>query len=149
MNLELKNLTRGIIDVLEIDCFIDSDVSLDVISKSKTYITGKAHSKADNIFISLNIVLPIVVNCDRCLDETSYEYNFVYDGEILKEDIEKFNLKKLVDEEIFLNNPTKVLCSDECKGLCMKCGINLNMGKCKCEFEPVSSPFDVLDSIFK
>ena len=46
-----------------------------------------------------------------------------------------FNLDPLVTEDIFLSLPTKILCSEDCKGLCPKCGVNLNLGKCSCKKE--------------
>ena len=43
------------------------------------------------------------------------------------------DLQELVNEEVSLNLPTKILCSDDCKGLCPQCGANLNVSKCDCK----------------
>ncbi len=43
------------------------------------------------------------------------------------------DLDELVEEEVQLFLPSKMLCSDDCKGLCAKCGKNLNLGKCDCK----------------
>ena len=40
------------------------------------------------------------------------------------------------EEDVVLNLPSKVLCKDDCKGLCPQCGKNLNDGPCDCK-EPV------------
>ena len=42
------------------------------------------------------------------------------------------DLTKIVDDAIMINNPTNFLCKEDCKGICLGCGVNLNDGKCKC-----------------
>ena len=39
----------------------------------------------------------------------------------------------LVRDELFVHIPMKVLCSDDCKGICNRCGANLNHGSCGCD----------------
>lgn len=45
----------------------------------------------------------------------------------------RFDVDPLVTEDIFLTMPFKFLCSEDCKGLCVKCGKNLNDGPCSCK----------------
>ena len=40
---------------------------------------------------------------------------------------------RLLAEQIFLELPMKVLCAEDCKGLCSQCGANLNQTTCDCE----------------
>jgi len=47
----------------------------------------------------------------------------------------------LAAEDISLELPTKVLCRDDCKGLCPKCGKNWNEGSCDCETKEVDPRF--------
>jgi uncharacterized protein len=42
---------------------------------------------------------------------------------------------RLLAEQIFLELPMKVLCAEDCKGLCVQCGANLNETECDCEAE--------------
>ena len=44
-----------------------------------------------------------------------------------------FNIESLVSNEVLMNWPMKVLCSNDCKGICMKCGKDLNSGMCECD----------------
>ena len=46
------------------------------------------------------------------------------------------DLDALAEEDVVLNLPSKVLCKEDCKGLCPQCGKNLNDGPCDCK-EPV------------
>lgn len=74
------------------------------------------------------------------------------DVELTEEDLEfgsyvgeDFNLADIVAEEILLNLPMKFLCQTTCKGLCPRCGADLNEQTCGCEAVVVpDSPFSVL-----
>ena len=50
-----------------------------------------------------------------------------------------FDIKELVRDQIILNMPLRVLCSEECKGLCSICGCNLNNQTCDCMSEQYSN----------
>lgn len=71
--------------------------------------------------------------CSRCLSEFDIpiekEINFVYElsGEYAIE------LDDKIKDEIILDYPLKILCKPDCKGLCPRCGKNLNEGPCGCE----------------
>lgn len=45
----------------------------------------------------------------------------------------ELDLEELLREELQLSWPSKVLCSEECKGICSVCGQNLNEGDCECD----------------
>lgn len=97
--------------------------------------------------------------CDRCLEDFSKDRNLnlhvilvpssTFSSENEGEDIEKFeddlefftyegdrfDLAEVIREQILLSKPMKELCSDGCKGLCQRCGKNLNEGSCQCKDE--------------
>jgi uncharacterized protein len=54
---------------------------------------------------------------------------------------ESINLESLLREQIILTIPLKPLCSEACKGLCPRCGANLNRETCLCKMEKSDSPF--------
>ena len=60
-------------------------------------------------------------------DEESDEIILLENGEL--------DLTQVVTEAFVLAVDTKNLCSDDCKGLCPKCGANLNQGPCQCRPE--------------
>jgi uncharacterized protein len=57
---------------------------------------------------------------------------------------ETIDLKDAIQEQVVMALPFKPLCSEECKGLCPRCGANLNVETCGCAGTDVSSPFAVL-----
>jgi uncharacterized protein len=45
---------------------------------------------------------------------------------------DEIDLEPLIAEQVILALPTRPLCSEECRGLCVKCGANLNRESCNC-----------------
>lgn len=60
---------------------------------------------------------------------------------------DELDLGDAVQEQVILALPLKPLCSAACKGLCPKCGADLNLGPCGCGGNGGGSPFDVLKSL--
>ena len=86
------------------------------------------------------ICLVIKGECMRCLEETEQKLVLPFsvhadengdDGYKVVNDT--VDLAKIVDDEIILGTPTMFLCSDDCKGICQGCGVNLNKDSCKCK----------------
>jgi uncharacterized protein len=59
-------------------------------------------------------------------------------------DGDEIDVSDLVTEHTLLALPTRPLCSEGCRGLCARCGANLNAGPCRCAGDGVDSPFAVL-----
>ena len=53
-------------------------------------------------------------------------------------------LAPMLREQLILASPMHPLCSEDCRGLCARCGKDLNEGPCGCPEEPVGNPFQVL-----
>ena len=54
------------------------------------------------------------------------------------------DLAPMLREQLILASPMHPLCAEECRGLCARCGKDLNEGSCRCGEEPTGSPFQVL-----
>lgn len=86
--------------------------------------------------------------CDRCLEDTDVELKLSIERYVLApdkadqedEDVDdlsfmegfELNTETLIYNEIMENWPAKILCKEDCKGLCLICGKNLNEGECGC-----------------
>lgn len=57
------------------------------------------------------------------------------------------DLRPALREELLLRIPEHVLCRPECRGLCARCGTDLNRTACDCEPEGTGSPWDVLKTL--
>jgi uncharacterized protein len=59
-----------------------------------------------------------------------------YDGE-------EVDLSPLIQDQVLLTLPPKVICREDCRGLCQRCGRNLNREACQCvgaEVDPQLAP---------
>lgn len=110
--------------------------------------------------------------CARCLEDASFslmgeiEGYYLIDGEeaeapedmdddefdVLPDD-NTIDVQPLIEAALLLEIPLIPLCDDDCKGLCTKCGANLNEGPCGCdnsedeEFELARNPFAALKNL--
>ncbi|MGK5089469.1 DUF177 domain-containing protein [Bdellovibrionota bacterium FG-2] len=57
------------------------------------------------------------------------------------------DLGELLTEQVQLQVPFQPLCDEDCKGLCVTCGTDLNSGRCGCAKIQKSSPFTVLKDL--
>ena len=87
--------------------------------------------------------------CDRCAAEFDREMELPIDAVLVTELANEENedewvftlegdsadLDDIVRTIFVLNMDSKLLCSDDCKGMCCRCGKNLNEGPCSCEKE--------------
>lgn len=135
------------------------DFSLDKIDVS-CLIT----KTSGTVFIQGSFSASIDICCSRCLEKTkmSIGSDFAYtlvpaktetieDLELKPEELEIsyfhgdfIDLTPIICEQIILQIPIKVLCKEDCRGLCPHCGANLNVSPCKCQPNVVDSRMAVL-----
>ena len=56
---------------------------------------------------------------------------------------------EILSEQLLLSLPAHHFCDEACKGLCDRCGVNLNEKQCKCRETNENSPFAVLKQLQK
>ncbi len=97
----------------------------------------------------------ITIPCARCLTEVPTVFHLAISHEIDLKQLEEdgreaeeypfledsmLDTDRLVYDEICTNWPYRVLCREDCKGLCSVCGANLNLGECSCTHEEHLDP---------
>lgn len=150
LNEVLKNDGRTMqVEVpLTMDSYSDGAGKYPIVSDRPVslLISNKGNKE---LHITGNAEIVLMVPCDRCLEDVRTTLNLEFDREVdmnqteeervkaLDEQyyIEGYNLDvdKLVCSEILVSWPSKVLCKEDCKGLCNTCGTNLNLKTCDCE----------------
>lgn len=110
-------------------------------------VIGKVSNKTGIVELEANADFELELNCDRCAKpitvpvKTEINHTLVThlndetNDELLLISELRFDLDEIVTEDVFLNLPAKFLCKDDCKGVCFKCGKDLNSGSCSCEKE--------------
>jgi uncharacterized protein len=119
-------------DRFEFNDEFEYDLSLTDIGSDSVLLLGKINGKTDIV-------------CDRCnqkaefkisLPELCHRYENAYGKEL--------DLTNKLREDILLSLPQKVLCREDCAGLCYSCAADLNEGPCDCE-EIIDEDFQAED----
>ena len=111
-------------------------------------VNGTIEFENDCVNIEADIFVPVKFVCDRCGASFVRNLNATANVEYLEvEEYEnpteieleykivsnKIDLEPMVRDAILENMPSQVLCNENCKGLCPKCGENLNISVCRCK----------------
>ena len=135
-----------------------------VISSEPIHIRAE-HVRGKELLIHTDAKLTAVIPCDRCLEDVRCEFVIdttkhvdlgLSDAELTEEldesnfiDGYHLDVDKLLFTEILSEWPEKVLCREDCKGLCSVCGQNLNTGSCDCEEPGLDPRMSVVRDLFK
>lgn len=118
-----------------------------------------------HIRVKGTVVTRVGLSCSRCLVDflsdihSGFTIYFTQSSgeqiedevELAEEDLlsvtyngEEIDLANEIAEQVLLELPYKPLCSENCKGLCPECGIDLNNSKCDCSNSLSKLPFSSL-----
>lgn len=110
-------------------------------------VEGEVYSTADVLQLNLVARTTLDAVCDRCgkafLQEKEVPYSCMLAQELQDEENDeivlleqdKVDVAELARTAFILGMDTKTLCSEDCKGLCPRCGADLNLGPCSCKKE--------------
>jgi uncharacterized protein len=123
-------------------------MTLEQIGKEEVLVQGLAQATFQLACDRCTKGIDYNLNCEfnRCLKLMDEEECAYLDGVVL-------DVRKFINIEFLSEFPQKVLCNDECKGLCYECGVDLNNEECTCDRGHVDIRMahlkDLFDSNFK
>lgn len=147
MQLDLREVFRDDGSSLAIDHQADysgCEIAGGFPLKTPVSVVGQVGNRAGVVLLSVQADFTYSAPCDRCTAmsdkrmQVAVEHvlvtslNHEDNDELLLLEEEKLDLDDLVLTDILLALPSKYLCTEHCKGLCMQCGKNLNTGLCGC-----------------
>ena len=91
--------------------------------------------KKINRIQKIHFMRPIAVRLESDNEEEEY---------LIVNSNSSVNIDEEVADEMFLSLPLRNLCSDECKGLCPKCGCNKNEKECNCVTKEIDPRWAIL-----
>ncbi len=164
MRISISNLSEGVHtyhfseepEHLGLGENFTKQVSVDVmLDKASREISLKVKAVASGRFV-----------CDRCVDEfnrdvaASYRMVYIYDERdkggyvddevhIIHEGTSFIDLRDDMRQFLMLAVPLKILCSNQCNGLCPHCGRNRNHGTCSCKTEGADPRWETLQKQIK
>lgn len=148
---------------IEMTAFKSRMGDFSIVEKTPLHLT-LSNEGVDKAKVSGYAEITQLMYCDRCLKEVPVKMVLdfsrtvaspdVDDSEVLDEsDLGVMNgyqidIEVLVYNELLMNQPEKVLCKPDCKGICKKCGKDLNEGECGCDTFVPDPRMAVLQDIF-
>lgn len=156
--VDVNNLPLG--EQLNFNCKSDLDINGSDVP-AKVDVRGIISRTKEGYILNGSIDAVLSLNCDLCLDNFTVALDIKLDEIFVSDTIPADNdkeywsfsdkiidLKPAVVANILLNMPMRAVCSDNCKGLCPKCGHNLNKGDCGCDRAYSNPAFEKLMTLF-
>lgn len=171
MELDLGSFLDGSKDVLELQGQLEyEDLKLssrDVKIVEPIEYKGQIFKVSGGIQINIDINYTYTEKCNRCLETATGEIKTNLYGKLLQgnksleneadeDDDEEIlyyengilRLDEYILEQVIISLPIKTLCDDDCKGLCQKCGVDLNKEDCDCVHEDIDPRLEKLKDFF-
>ena len=175
MNLRVEEVPEEgreiILDDLDEDearAFIERarEVDLELQTAPLGYV--RASRSGEKVYIKGMVEERVGTVCSRCLESFALPLSVRFesmlapppkgavemDVELSSEDLEtavyygsNIDLAGILLEQLVVNLPIKPLCSDGCKGLCPKCGVNRNTDTCGCVDGEVDPRLEILKKL--
>jgi uncharacterized protein len=163
MKIQIGGLSEGIhayqfdekASELGLDEEFSGDIHVDVtLDKSGSQIALKGSVRTTGRF-----------SCDRCAAPlgkdlaATYRMFYVWDGmdaddsldpsevQVIPHGLSIIDIADDVRQTVILSVPLKLLCKENCRGLCPSCGIDLNTGSCSCSETESDSRWDALRAL--
>ena len=131
-------------------------------------VNGKIRLAGNEVFVNGHVDTRAQVECDRCLKPielpvnadfeleyiTGSEYETSAAAELTEAEMsvsvfngDAIDVDEIVKEQILLAVPTRMLCREDCKGICPQCGVDRNTGECSCETKEIDPRWTALKNL--
>ena len=169
MRIELENLEGGKGDFAHVYQPDDLNPVDERISLSQpATVSVKVRLAGNEVFVNGHVETRAQVECDRCLKPveipvntdfaleyiTGSEYESVETAELTEAEMsvsvfdgEGIDVDEIVKEQIVLAVPTRMLCREDCKGICPECGADRNRGDCDCTTSDIDPRWAALKNL--
>ena len=171
MKLNLGSFLDGSKDVFELKGELEHE-SLELSNRDLKLVEpieykGQIFKVIGGNQINVDIKYTYTEKCNRCLNPATETIKTNIYGKLLegKKDLEVeanedddeetlyyengiLRLDEYIIEQVIVSLPIKTLCDDDCKGLCQKCGVDLNKENCDCVHEDIDPRLEKLKDFF-
>ena len=165
MIIDINPILKGDKNEIEVEYLLDVKEGIDAIEFPKPFLVkGLVKDMAGYITLSLEAVVEYTTECARCLEPVNKSRTINFSKTVMTQDPENdsddnddyiisndgyIDADEALTEQILLELPLKHLCKEDCKGLCPKCGTDLNKSTCNCETKEPDPRFDVLRKLLE
>ena len=174
MAIDMRALLSGEMSKLLVDysfSLTDGDFGFDtdidgVVFTTPAHVVGEIVNMGGYIRLRATVSIGYDAECARCLKplsrsfEVTLERTVVTRGELVNTSEEEaddyiqivdgmLELDSTAAEELLMEFPTKEVCSEDCRGLCPKCGKDLNEGDCNCPKKEIDPRLAILQKLLE
>lgn len=115
--------------------------------KDPVLVKGQVKNSTGIVTLTATAEFTLSLTCDRCAQALTRsftvpvehtlvtEVNDETNDELIVTESFRYDVTPLITEDVVLFLPTKILCRNDCAGICSRCGKNLNEGPCGCQKE--------------
>lgn len=148
MLLSLNNVFNNEGETLSINCSVSlQEEGLCAVSPFVTPVSviGSVANRVGIVTLSAKVRFPYQGVCDRCAEPFTRDFRFDLEHTLVRQlnngenddylvvENGVLDLDELVRTDILLALPSKMLCKEDCQGLCSVCGQNQNQNRCNCK----------------
>ena len=173
MKLDLRPLLAGdrLLEFdyeLSLDADSEDTVSFltDVDFPSPMKVSGEITNTAGYMRMTLTMSVDYVAQCARCLSPVTGQFTLDLEktvaprnllGDLDEDKLDEFaiiedgflDMDEQLREQLEMEFPMRFLCREDCKGLCPKCGKNLNEGECNCDHTEIDPRMEPLRKLLE
>ncbi len=140
----------------------DSKLGQFPVVKKEPFVLTFTNEENRRLSIQGETEVTIAIPCGRCLEEVEQVFRLTIEKEISLEGGSEetamdgfsfmagtsLDVDQLIFGEILVSWPMKVLCREDCKGICKRCGANLNLTECQCQKTELDPRMAAIQDIF-
>lgn len=127
--------------------------------KAPLQVSGAAEERADILWLRLEVRGVYCDGCARCAEAVELPLSFDLRLRLVEESAAegeedeavytgtRLDLAEQVRQAVLLMLPSKLLCKEDCAGLCPRCGADLNRGPCGCGGKQTDPRWAVLSAL--
>ena len=162
MKINISNLSEGVHEYkFEDEPFV---IRLDERFSKTVFVNVELEKRRRQLFLAGHVKTIGRFACDRCLDDfdqgISFDYRMAYvldksdavefdqsEVTVISTSTNEIDISEDVRQYILLAVPLKLLCKEDCAGLCSTCGANFNRETCTCPKNDIDPRWEKLKKI--
>ncbi len=162
MKIQIGGMSEGVYDYE----FVEDPAELDLAENfiQPAVVKAKLEKTPNQLYLTVNVRTEGRFQCDRCLKDvhrslsSHYHMYYLYETEeergldpmevqIIPVGLSVIDIGDDVRQTILLSVPLKILCKEDCKGLCPYCGKDQNIEQCSCQDSIVDPRWEKLQGL--
>ncbi len=165
MTLDMRPMLRGEISRLPVDYMLSPEALDGVTFMGDAHVIGEITNEAGYMRLVLEATLNYEGECARCLSPVKdvftmqFERTVADEGTLTDEQLEdnvdeyviiqngELDLDEELREALILSFPMRLLCEEDCPGLCPKCGKPRREGECGCPTREIDPRLAILQTL--